>query len=48
MFNGHLDINPLAAGWTHDPFEPWVEGNKLYGAGSRNMKSGVAFNDPCR
>lgn len=42
MFNGHLDINPLAAGWTHDPFEPGVEGNKLYGAGSRNMKSGVA------
>jgi acetylornithine deacetylase len=42
MFNGHLDINPLASGWTRDPFDPWVEGNKLYGAGIRNMKSGVA------
>jgi acetylornithine deacetylase len=42
MFNGHLDINPLAAGWRRDPFEPWVEANRLYGAGSRNMKSGVA------
>ena len=42
MFNGHLDINPLASGWTRDPFEPWVEDNKLYGAGIRNMKSGVA------
>jgi acetylornithine deacetylase len=42
MFNGHLDINPLAAGWTRNPFDPWVEGNKLYGAGIRNMKSGVA------
>jgi acetylornithine deacetylase len=42
MFNGHLDINPLAAGWTRDPFAPWVEANKLYGAGIRNMKSGVA------
>ena len=42
MFNGHLDINPLASGWTRNPFEPWVEGNKLYGAGSRNMKSGLA------
>ena len=42
MFNGHLDINPLAAGWTRDPFEPWVEGDRLYGAGIRNMKSGVA------
>jgi acetylornithine deacetylase len=42
MFNGHLDINPLAAGWTRHPFEPWVEGNRLYGAGIRNMKGGVA------
>jgi acetylornithine deacetylase len=42
MFNGHLDINPLAAGWTRDPFDPWVEGNKPYRAGSRNMKSGWA------
>ena len=42
MFNGHLDINPLATGWTRDPFDPWVEGHKLYGAGSRNMKGGVA------
>ena len=42
MFNGHLDINPLASGWTRDPFDPWVEGNRLYGAGIRNMKSGLA------
>ena len=42
MFNGHLDINPLASGWTRNPFEPWVEGDRLYGAGIRNMKSGVA------
>jgi acetylornithine deacetylase len=42
MFNGHLDMNPLASGWTRDPFDPWVEANKLYGAGIRNMKSGVA------
>ncbi len=42
MFNGHLDINPLALGWSRDPFDPWVEGNRLHGAGIRNMKSGVA------
>lgn len=42
MFNGHLDNNPLAAGWSRDPFDPWVAGNRLYGAGIRNMKSGVA------
>jgi acetylornithine deacetylase len=42
MFNGHLDMNPLASGWTRNPFDPWVEANKLHGAGIRNMKSGVA------
>ena len=42
MFNGHLDINPLASGWTRNPFDPWVQGDRLYGAGIRNMKSGVA------
>ena len=42
MFNGHLDSNPLAAGWTRNPYDPWVEGNRLHGAGIRNMKSGVA------
>ena len=42
MLNGHLDSNPIAAGWTRNPYDPWVEGNRLYGAGIRNMKSGVA------
>ena len=42
MLNGHLDINPLATGWTRNPFDPWIDGNRLYGAGARNMKSGVA------
>ena len=42
MLNGHLDSNPIAAGWTRNPYDPWVEGNRLYGGGIRNMKSGVA------
>ncbi|MDH5791809.1 MAG: M20/M25/M40 family metallo-hydrolase [Candidatus Bathyarchaeota archaeon] len=42
MFNGHLDIDPLTVSWGWDPFEPRVEGNKLWGAGVHNMKSGVA------
>lgn len=41
MFNGHLDIEPLAEGWPRNPFDAWVEGNRVYGAGVRNMKSGV-------
>src|SRR5262245_31053833 len=26
MFNGHIDIDPLALGWRHDPWQPAVEG----------------------
>src|SRR5262245_21737468 len=42
MLNGHLDINSLARGWTRDPFDPWIEGDRLYGHGVQNMKGGVA------
>lgn len=42
MFNGHLDIDPLTESWTWDPFKPRVEGNRLWGAGVHNMKSGDA------
>lgn len=42
MFNGHLDTEPLVYAWERNPFEPWVERGRLYGAGVFNMKSGVA------
>ncbi len=42
MFNGHIDIDPLALGWRHDPWEPVVAGDRLYGAGVMNMKGGDA------
>jgi acetylornithine deacetylase len=42
MFNGHIDIDPLSLGWRHDPWEPVVEGDHLYGAGVMNMKGGDA------
>jgi acetylornithine deacetylase len=42
MFNGHLDIDPLTESWRWDPFQPRREGNRLWGVGVHNMKSGVA------
>ncbi len=42
MFNGHLDIDPLSLGWKHDPWQPTVEGDRLYGAGVMNMKGADA------
>jgi acetylornithine deacetylase len=42
MFNGHIDIDPLSLGWRHDPWQPTVEGDRLYGAGVMNMKGGDA------
>lgn len=41
MFNGHIDIDPLAGGWTRDPFTPVVEDGRLYGHGIFNMKAGL-------
>ncbi|HKZ08258.1 MAG TPA: M20/M25/M40 family metallo-hydrolase [Methylomirabilota bacterium] len=41
MLNGHIDIDPLATGWTRDPFDPWIADGKLYGHGVYNMKGGV-------
>ena len=42
MFNGHIDMDPLAMGWKRDPWTPSVEGNRIFGGGIRNMKAGVA------
>src|SRR4030042_1063086 len=41
-FNGHLDTVPVVAGWTRDPFTPEVEGDRIYGLGSNDMKGGIA------
>ena len=41
MLNGHIDIDPLATGWSRDPFVPWIADGKLFGHGVYNMKGGV-------
>jgi acetylornithine deacetylase len=42
IFNGHVDVQPVGPGWTHEPFAGEVEGGRLYGNGVRDMKAGVA------
>jgi succinyl-diaminopimelate desuccinylase len=40
---GHLDVVPVGeASWTRDPFGAEVDGDRLYGRGSSDMKGGVA------
>lgn len=43
VFTGHIDVVPLGTNaWTQDPFAAAIVGDKLYGRGSSDMKSGVA------
>src|SRR6185503_3028533 len=40
---GHLDVVPLGTRkWSKDPFAGEADGDKLYGRGSSDMKSGIA------
>ncbi|MBU0715174.1 MAG: M20 family metallopeptidase [Verrucomicrobia bacterium] len=42
-FTGHLDTVPLGVmPWSRDPFGGSIEGDKLYGIGTSDMKGGVA------
>lgn len=40
--NAHVDTVQVANGWTKKPFAGTLDGDKLYGLGSLDMKSGVA------
>ncbi|MDR1488978.1 MAG: M20 family metallopeptidase [Desulfovibrio sp.] len=43
FFGGHIDTVPLGdALWRYDPLEGRIEGGRLYGRGSCDMKAGVA------
>ncbi|MDM8533550.1 M20/M25/M40 family metallo-hydrolase, partial [Clostridiaceae bacterium HSG29] len=39
--NGHLDTVQITNGWATDPLDPVVKGDRLYGVGTLDMKSGV-------
>lgn len=38
--NGHMDTVNLCNGWSKDAYEGLVEGDKIYGLGALDMKSG--------
>jgi acetylornithine deacetylase/succinyl-diaminopimelate desuccinylase-like protein len=42
LLNGHVDTVLAAQGWESDPWTPRREGERLYGLGAADMKSGVA------
>lgn len=43
LLSGHIDTVPRGtARWNYDPFGATIEGNRLYGLGSNDMKGGIA------
>lgn len=40
-FNGHLDVVPAGEGWTREPFGGEIDGDRLYGRGTSDMKAGI-------
>ena len=43
LLSGHIDTVPRgSARWSRDPFGAAIEGNRLYGLGSNDMKGGIA------
>ena len=46
IVQGHIDVvspEPVAA-WSYDPWQPTIVGDRLYGRGAYDMKSGDALN----
>jgi acetylornithine deacetylase len=45
LLSSHIDTVPRGTlPWTRDPFGAEIEGNRLYGRGSNDMKAGAAMN----
>jgi len=42
LLNAHIDTVKICDGWKRDPLGAKVEGNRLYGQGALDMKSGLA------
>jgi acetylornithine deacetylase len=42
VLNGHLDAGVHAGGWSHDPYDPWIDAGRLYAGGITDMKGAVA------
>ncbi len=42
LLNGHTDTVLAVEGWSGDPWHGWRDGDRLYGLGACDMKSGVA------
>ena len=42
LLNGHMDTVPPGEGWVHAPYGAAVEGGRMYGRGTVDMKSGLA------
>ncbi len=42
LINVHIDTVPANAGWSRDPWTPYITGGRLYGLGSADTKGAIA------